>query len=36
MDREWTDKALYKKYKLSKAEIEFVESMIRPMESSDE
>jgi site-specific DNA-methyltransferase (adenine-specific) len=35
-DREWTDKELYKKYKLTKDEIVFIESMIRPMESSDE
>lgn len=27
----WTDKELYKKYKLSKKEIDFIESMIRPM-----
>jgi site-specific DNA-methyltransferase (adenine-specific) len=36
MDRAWTDKELYKKYKLTKDEIAFVESMIRPMESNDE
>jgi site-specific DNA-methyltransferase (adenine-specific) len=35
-DREWTDKELYKVYKLTKDEISFIESMIRPMESSDE
>lgn len=27
----WTDKELYEKYGLSEAEIEFIESMIRPM-----
>jgi len=27
----WTDEKLYKKYKLTKGEIEFIESMIRPM-----
>ena len=27
----WTDQALYKKYKLSKEEIDYVESMIKPM-----
>lgn len=27
----WTDQKLYKKYKLTKEEIEFIESMIRPM-----
>lgn len=26
----WTDKELYEKYKLSKEEIEFIESMVRP------
>ena len=36
MDREWEDKDLYKKYMLTKDEIVFIESMIRPMESSDE
>jgi site-specific DNA-methyltransferase (adenine-specific) len=36
MDREWTDKALYKKYGISKDEIAFIERMIRPMDASDE
>jgi len=27
----WTDEKLYKKYKLTKEEIGFIESMIRPM-----
>ena len=27
----WTDEKLYKKYKLTKEEISFIESMIRPM-----
>ncbi|MBI9020429.1 MAG: Eco57I restriction-modification methylase domain-containing protein [Verrucomicrobia bacterium] len=31
-DREWTDKALYKKYKLTKEEIDYIETVIRPME----
>ena len=31
--KSWTDKELYKKYKLSKEEIDFIESMIRPMTS---
>jgi site-specific DNA-methyltransferase (adenine-specific) len=35
-DREWTDGELYKKYKLTKEEIEYIESMIRPMEADDE
>ena len=28
----WTDAELYRKYKLTDQEIEFIESMIRPME----
>ena len=35
-DREWTDNILYKKYKLTPVEIEFIEMMIRPMEPDDE
>jgi len=35
-DRKWTDEALYKKYGLTKADIAFIESMVRPMEASDE
>ncbi len=35
-DREWTDTELYKKYKLTKDEVAFIESMIRPMEDDDE
>ncbi len=31
-DEEWTDEKLYKKYKLSKVEIEFIERVIKPME----
>lgn len=34
-DRIWTDKDLYVKYQLNPDEIRFVESQIRPMESSD-
>jgi site-specific DNA-methyltransferase (adenine-specific) len=30
-DQEWTDEKLYKKYKLSKEEIAFIESVIKPM-----
>lgn len=30
-DRIWTDEELYKKYKLTKEDIAFIESMIRPM-----
>jgi site-specific DNA-methyltransferase (adenine-specific) len=35
-DCTWTDEALYKKYSLTKADISFIESMIRPMEVKDE
>ena len=28
----WTDEELYKKYDLSQEEIDFIESMIKPME----
>jgi site-specific DNA-methyltransferase (adenine-specific) len=35
-DRKWTDKELYKKYKLTKDEIAYIESVIRPMENSDD
>jgi len=35
-DREWTDDELYKKYRLTKEEIAYIESMIRPMERDDE
>jgi len=34
-DRQWTDKALYKKYGLTKDEIDYVESVIRPMDLSE-
>lgn len=32
----WDDEKLYKKYKISKAEIEFIESMIKPMGEDNE
>jgi len=35
-NRTWTDAALYKKYGISKDEIAFIESMIRPMGEGDE
>jgi site-specific DNA-methyltransferase (adenine-specific) len=35
-DQTWTDKKLYKKYGIKKDEIEFIESMIRPMAVDDE
>ena len=31
----WTDAELYKKYKLTKEEISFIESMIRPMDAEE-
>ena len=31
MDRHWTDEMLYMKYGITKDEIDFIESMIRPM-----
>jgi site-specific DNA-methyltransferase (adenine-specific) len=33
---EWTDEKLYKKYGLTEEEIAFIESMIRPMENSED
>ncbi len=35
-DRTWTDEMLYKKYGITKDEIMFINSMIRPMDESDE
>ncbi len=35
-DREWSDKELYKKYKLTTAEIEYIESVIREMNLDSE
>ncbi len=35
-DESWTDEKLYKKYDLSKNEVAFIESMIRPMELTNE
>ncbi len=35
-DREWTDEKLYKKYGISKEEVTFIDSMIRPMSTDDE
>lgn len=35
-DREWSDTELYKKYKLTKQEIDYIESVIRPMEMNDD
>jgi site-specific DNA-methyltransferase (adenine-specific) len=32
MSRSWTDEELYAKYNLSKAEIGFIDSMIKPMQ----
>lgn len=35
MNANWTDEKLYKKYGLTKNEIAFIESMVRPMPASD-
>jgi hypothetical protein len=35
-DRTWTDPDLYEKYGIVQDEIAFIESMIRPMEGSDD
>ncbi len=34
--RQWTDEDLYAKYGITDDEIAFIESMVRPMEASDE
>jgi site-specific DNA-methyltransferase (adenine-specific) len=31
-DRVWTDKALYKKYQLTKDQIDYIEAVIKPMD----
>jgi site-specific DNA-methyltransferase (adenine-specific) len=36
LSQPWTDEKLYKKYKLTKEDIAFIESMIRPMELDNE
>jgi site-specific DNA-methyltransferase (adenine-specific) len=35
-DEPWSDEKLYKKYGLTKDEVAFIESMIRPMDATDE
>jgi site-specific DNA-methyltransferase (adenine-specific) len=35
LDRVWTDEQLYAKYQLTQEEIAFIESMIRPMDTTD-
>jgi site-specific DNA-methyltransferase (adenine-specific) len=35
-NRKWTDEELYKKYGITKDEIEYIESLIRPMEDADD
>lgn len=35
MDSEWTDKKLYRKYRLTEDEIAFIERVIRPMEEAE-
>ena len=34
-DRQWTDKALYKKYALTEEEVDYIESVIRPMDINE-
>jgi len=34
-DRQWTDNALYKKYGLTREEVDYIESVIRPMDFSE-
>lgn len=34
--RPWTDEELYKKYKLTKKEIAFIEKMVRPMDAEQD
>ena len=36
MKTRWTDEKLYKKYELTKSEVAFIESKIRPMEANNE
>jgi site-specific DNA-methyltransferase (adenine-specific) len=36
MSESWTDEKLYKKYGITKDEIAFIESMIRPVEIDSE
>lgn len=36
LNSEWTDEKLYERYKLTKEEIAFVESIVQPMEPEDE
>lgn len=36
LTQEWTDEDLYKRYGLTKAEVAFVESIVKPMDSPDE
>lgn len=35
-DRAWTDEMLYEKYGINAEEVDFIESMVRPMDLSDE
>jgi site-specific DNA-methyltransferase (adenine-specific) len=36
MDQSWTDEMLFKKYGITKAEVEFIESMVRPMDGDND
>lgn len=35
-DKQWTDDALYKKYRLTASEIEFIEKIVRPLDLADD
>ena len=35
-DQDWTDEALYKKYGITKGEVEFINRMIRPIAENNE
>ena len=35
-DRTWTDKVLYKKYGLTKDQIDYIEAVVRPMDQNTE
>lgn len=35
-DREWTDDALYEKYGITDDEVNFIESIVRPMDLADD
>jgi site-specific DNA-methyltransferase (adenine-specific) len=36
LNQEWTDEKLYERYGLTREEIAFIESIVQPMDTSDE